>query len=473
MSFFIRNSSKKLHKKVNNNRALKLNQNSIGPPKKKFKNADSSKLKFEDITDDDNDEEILSDENTLQSDQDSEEDTAVSAQERKVTLAKKYLEEIEREEKERLDKEFDNEAVISRLRDDVLEQAGRLKKIVSDKLTGSSEECTYILRCKEHSRPITCIVISSDNKFIYSSSKDACIVKWSLQGKSKVCHILSKHKEKDIKRKENAHDSVVLSLAVSYDNRFLASGDESNLIKVWNPDSLEHIHTFKGHRGAVTGLAFCRETSHLYSCSEDRSVKIWNLDEMSYIETLFGHQSKVTGIDVLSKDKAVTSGSTDNTLRVWKVQEESQLIYNGHHRSIDMVKRLDSHHFVSCGDDGLLCVWGILKKKPLCIVSNAHGVSFNTEPQWISSIATISNSDVFASGSSDGFIRVWKNENFQTIEQMFTVPVTGFVNSMAFTSDENYLIAGVGQEHRFGRWLKVKEAKNCIMVIKLEKKQDR
>lgn len=470
MSFFIRNSTRKHNRKVNNNNKLKPKNNSKGPPNKKFKAADSSKHIFEDVNDD-NDEEILSDENTLQSDHESEdEDVAVSAQEKKVTLAKKYLEEIEREEKERLDKEFDNEAVVNRLRDDVLEQTGKLKKVVSDKIIGSSETDTCILRCKEHNLPITCLVVSSDNKFIYSSSKDACIVKWSLQTKSKVGTILSKHKEKETNRKEHAHNTVVLSLALSYDNRFLASGDEDNLIKIWNPDSLEYINTFKGHRGAVTGLAFCRETSHLYSCSEDRSVKIWNLDEMSYIETLFGHQSKITGIDVLSKDKAITSGSTDNTVRIWKVQEESQLIYNGHQRSIDMVKKLDSHHFVSCGDDGLICVWGILKKKPLCIVSNAHGISFNTEPNWISSIATISNSDVFASGSSDGFIRIWKCENLHTVEQMFTVPVTGCVNSIAFTSDDNYLIAGIGQEHKFGRWFRIKEAKNCIMLIKLEKK---
>lgn len=470
MSFFIRNSVKNPNRKVNNYNKLKPNQKSRGPPNKKFKSGDSSKHKFEDIGDD-SDEEILSDENTIHSDHDSEEeDAAVSAQEKKVTLAKKYLEEIEREEKERLNKEFDNEAVISRLRDDVLEQTGRLKKIVSDKLIGSSEKEVCILHCKEHKLPITCLVVSADNRFIFSSSKDACIVKWSLQTKSKVCSILSKHKEKDINCKEHAHDAVVLSLAISYDSRFLASGDESNLIKIWNPDSLKFINTFRGHRGAVTGLAFCRETSHLYSCSEDRSVKIWNLDEMSYIETLFGHQSKVTGIDVLSKHKAVTSGSTDNTVRVWKIQEESQLIYNGHQRSIDMVKKLDSHHFVSCGDDGLICVWGILKKKPLCTASNAHGTSLSSEPNWISSIATITNSDVFASGSSDGFIRVWKCENFQTVEQIFTVPVIGYVNSIAFTSDDSFLIAGVGQEHRFGRWFRIKEAKNCIMVFKLEKK---
>jgi ribosomal RNA-processing protein 9 len=43
---------------------------------------------------------------------------------------------------------------------------------------------------------------------------------------------------------------------------------------------------------------------------------------------------------------------------------------------------------------------------------------------------------------------------------------------MAFTSDGDYLIVGVGQEHRLGRWWKIREAKNGILVIPLTKKQN-
>lgn len=52
---------------------------------------------------------------------------------------------------------------------------------------------------------------------------------------------------------------------------------------------------------------------------------------------------------------------------------------------------------------------------------------------------------------------------------LFTVPVTGFVNTMSFTSDGKYLIAGVGQEHRCGRWFTIKEARNGIAIIPLTK----
>lgn len=68
-------------------------------------------------------------------------------------------------------------------------------------------------------------------------------------------------------------------------------------------------------------------------------------------------------------------------------------------------------------------------------------------------------------------IRVWKvGENYRELVLLFEVPVKGFVNSLAFTNDGTKLIAAVGQEHRLGRWWRIKEAKNSIVVIPLLKK---
>ena len=45
----------------------------------------------------------------------------------------------------------------------------------------------------------------------------------------------------------------------------------------------------------------------------------------------------------------------------------------------------------------------------------------------------------------------------------------GFVNSLKFSSDGLQLLAGVGQEHRLGRWWRLKEAKNSLVVISLSR----
>jgi ribosomal RNA-processing protein 9 len=47
----------------------------------------------------------------------------------------------------------------------------------------------------------------------------------------------------------------------------------------------------------------------------------------------------------------------------------------------------------------MLSLWGSMKKKPLCSVPAAHGKSKeNNQANWISSVASLTNTDLVASG---------------------------------------------------------------------------
>ncbi|XP_034239703.1 U3 small nucleolar RNA-interacting protein 2 [Thrips palmi] len=402
----------------------------------------------------------------------SDEDLAETTQEKKLRLAKKYLEEIERQEKERAEsKEIDRSVIESRLKHDLLEESGKIHKCVADNYIGYDEDNISILTCKDHKLPVTCLVISADNQYVYSASKDCVIVKWSLKEKKKL-KATPHFKKCSEELKDKCHQHRILSLSVSTDGEYLASGDEGKIIIIWNADTLQHIRTFTGHKGPITGLAFRKETHQLFSASSDRSVKYWSLDEMSCIETLFGHQSPITAIDALSRERAVTAGGRDTSIRVWKIVEESQLVFNGHRGSIDCVKLLDEQRFISGGDDGVVSVWSAMKKKPLCSVVDTHGKdTASNEPNWVCSVAAYLNTDLTASGSRNGKIMLWKSgQGFRTLESMFHIPIKGFINGLAFTSDGRHLIAAVGQEHRLGRWWRDASVKNSVVVIPLKQK---
>ncbi|CAH0386950.1 unnamed protein product [Bemisia tabaci] len=331
----------------------------------------------------------------------------------------------------------------------------------------SDREVVY-LKCKEHKLPITCLALSPDGKFLFSASKDCNIVKWCLTSKLKVGSILSKHKSKHSAHQKHAHSAIIYCLAVAPDNKFLASGDASGTLNLWNPETLVHLSNFKGHKAAVTGVAFCSETNQLYSGSSDRTVNVWNLTDLCFIETLHGHQTGITDVDIMSKDRVITSGGSDNTVRLWKIDEESQLIYAGHKRNIDLVRRLTNQIFVSAGDDGIICLWGISKKKPRHTVENAHGIDVsNGEPNWIYSLCTVSNQNLVCSGSNDGFVRVWRCDGFCSLVNIKSIPINGFINSLCYSSDQSCLIAAVGQEPKLGRWQRYKtsEVKNSIALI--------
>ncbi len=497
-------------------------QSAFGGPSKNSKKP-FGKSRLEDAVDDD-DEEILSDASDVEgrpdagyeSEHDDDDDLRETAEEKAVRLAKIHLEEIEREERERLEDGADiHSAVSSRLREEELKDSGRFKREVAERCRDRDliDEAKVLRRKRIHKLCLSAVVAAPDGEHVFSASKDGAIAKWSLRGDMKLVGKIvgaGGHGDKqERKAGKKKHPTRVNALAVSSDGKYLASGDDSKLVNVWNAATLEHVHTFRGHRDSVSGLAFRRKTHTLYSCSYDRSIKIWNLDEMAYVETLFGHQDRITGIDAGVRERAVSSGGRDGSVRVWKIVEESQLVFNGPACSTDCVRLMDEDHFVTCGEDGHLSVWGTMKKKPLCTVEAAHGREQNVPdglgefgpsgadesvPNWVSAIAALPMTDLIASGkncvrficvtmtltyaflslgSCDGFIRLWKcSSGHRKLEEVNRIPVTGFVNTLSFSPDGKFLVAGIGQEHRLGRWWKIKEAKNSLLVIPLMLQDD-
>lgn len=214
--------------------------------------------------------------------------------------------------------------------------------------------------------------------------------------------------------KGDGHTDSILSMAISDDGKFLASAGYDRSIKIWNPETCEHIFTFHGHRDAVSSVSFRSNSHQLYSGSFDRSVKVWNVDQLTYVETLFGHQDKVLSVDSLAKERCISCGGRDRTLRVWKIVEESQLVFNGTHLdSIDCVCLLNEEYFFSGSSDASLSLWHINKKKPILTQKNAHA---NGTLNWICAVAACANSDLLASGSDDGFLRLWSFSNNKLTE---------------------------------------------------------
>uniref|UniRef100_UPI00358FE331 U3 small nucleolar RNA-interacting protein 2 n=1 Tax=Myxine glutinosa TaxID=7769 RepID=UPI00358FE331 len=389
-----------------------------------------------------------------------------TAQEKRLRLTKLYLEQLRKEEEEKAENDdVHKDAVADRLQEHLMEQRGCLKRLVAKEIHQPDPSSLRLLR--GHKLAVTCLVITPADTHIISGSKDGAIVKWNVQSGKKVCTIAGL-KKGDTTRA--GHHTQVLCMAISSDGKYLVSGDKAHLIQLWDAETCRHLHMFKGHKDAISGLSFRKGTHQLYSASHDRSVKVWNVNEMAYVETLFGHQDAITGLDSLSRERCVTSGGRDGTLRVWKILEESQLVFQAPRVSIDCVQLINEMYMVSGDDDGSLMLWNVQKKKPLVTVPHVHGSIKGEAGQmrWVTSVAALLNSDLIASGSYDGFLRLWKcGDFFKSLVPILEIELAGFINALKFSSDGKFLVAGVGQEHRLGRWWRHKDAKNGVFIIPL------
>lgn len=103
-------------------------------------------------------------------------------------------------------------------------------------------------------------------------------------------------------------------------------------------------------------------------------------------------------------------------------------------------------------------------KKPICIQQNAHN-SFS-----ITSLISIPYTNIFISGSYDGYVHFWQFKNMNkisaSVQKIMTVQVNGTVNKFSFAHNYRYLYIAIGNEMRHGSWTKTKN-KNGLAIIPL------
>lgn len=122
-----------------------------------------------------------------------EEELEETAQEKKLRLAKLYLEQLRQQEEEKAEaRAFEEDQVAGRLKEDVLEQRGRLQKSVAKEVQAPAPADIRVLR--GHQLSITCLVITPDDSAIFSAAKDCTIIKWSVETGRKL-HVIPRAKK--------------------------------------------------------------------------------------------------------------------------------------------------------------------------------------------------------------------------------------------------------------------------------------
>ncbi|XP_057433277.1 U3 snoRNP-associated protein-like YAO [Lotus japonicus] len=440
-----------------------------------------------------------------------EEETGAEARKR---IAQDYLRrvrEITQKEKEQQSDEDDDDdededegardsLVAQRLLQDQQEESGRVRRAISSRVQLGGDFGVLV----KHRHSVTAVALSEDDSKGFSASKDGTIMHWDVDsGKSERYKwpsdsVLKSHGLKDPQGSASRQSKQVLALAVSSDGRYLSTGGLDRHVHIWDTRTREHVQAFPGHRGPVSCLTFRQGTSELFSGSFDRTVKIWNVEDRTYMNTLFGHQSEVLSIDCLRKERVLTAGR-DRSMQLFKVHEESRLVFRAPASSLECCCFLSNDEYLSGSDDGSIELWGMKRKKPVYILRNAHALSTDSlksdqkdierlpngnlenghhHPEnhhclstfsWVSAVTVCRNSDLGASGAGNGSVRLYAiDSETNDIKSLYNVPLVGFVNSLAFAKSAQFLIAGVGQEPRLGRWGRIPEARNGVSILPLK-----
>ncbi|PRQ29629.1 putative transcription factor WD40-like family [Rosa chinensis] len=481
-----------------------------------FTNESKKRLKYdEDIRSDESSDDERND--AVGSGEEEEEEAAEeiieeTPGEKKLRLTKEYLKRLgehERKKKEDEDddsdddseKEGDRDSLVAKvLQQQQLQDSGRLRRSIASRVQKPEATDEFRILVK-HRQSVTAVVLSDDDGRGFSASKDGAILHWDVDSGKKEKYqwpsdeVLKSHGVKDPLGRATKHSKQMLALAVSSDGRYLASGGLDRHIHLWDTRTRQHVQAFPGHRGPVSCLTFRQGSSELFSGSYDRTVKIWNAEDRTYINTLYGHQGEVLSMDCLRKERLLTVGH-DRSMMLFKVPEESRLVFRAPACSLECCSFISNDEFLSGSDNGSVELWTMLRKKPVCIVKNAHPLlaahkdveqkdgdrvpnghiesyDCSSTYSWISSVTSCRGSDLAASGAGNGFVRLWSIESeSNAIQPLHSLPVVGFVNSLAIAKSGGFLVAGVGKEPRLGRWGLIPAAQNGVAIHTLKLSSD-
>jgi WD40 repeat protein len=112
------------------------------------------------------------------------------------------------------------------------------------------------------------------------------------------------------------HASTITSVVMTKDNRYIISSSKDKTIKIWDVASNTLIRTLSGHSAGINMIALSPDDKLLASASSDKSVKIWDLEKEVCSYTAQSYSSDFVGF---SKDGKYifSSGANDNDTNIW------------------------------------------------------------------------------------------------------------------------------------------------------------
>jgi WD40 repeat protein len=189
-------------------------------------------------------------------------------------------------------------------------------------------------------------------------------------------------------------------LAISPDDRLVASGGSDGKISIWEIDTGRNTLNIKAHKSYAVGLVFTPNSKRLISSSFDRWIKVWDIENGVCLQSW--QSSMPCFRSALSNDgKLMASGSEGGNVSIWEV-ETGNLIQTlvGHTlTSIYVAFHPQGLLLASSSYDTTIKLWDLATGD--CI----HTLTDHT--QSVFSVNFNSLGDRLVSSSSDLSIKVW------------------------------------------------------------------
>ena len=234
-----------------------------------------------------------------------------------------------------------------------------------------------------HTSKITGLAFTPDGKYIVSGGDDKLIRIWDWRTGRTIRTIRGESEQGEAGR--------IYALALSTNGRWLAVGGRTsnNEIRLYDFASGEMVAQLNGHTNVVYKLAFSPDSKKLISGSADGNAIIWDVERKSLLQLLTGHTNMIYAVGFTPDSARAVTGSDDHTLRLWSVSNGQLIKEMTEHRDKVFALTISSKDgtIASEDDSGEIRLWNGKTGAALKVLAHQGGapgsLSFSPDGRFL------------------------------------------------------------------------------------------
>ncbi|KAI0758710.1 WD40-repeat-containing domain protein [Fomes fomentarius] len=271
-----------------------------------------------------------------------------------------------------------------------------------------------------HNGAVVSLAVSPDSKWVASGSEGGNIILWDAGSQSDV-------------RNWESHADSIGDLAFSPDSRRLLSAGGDGQIMIWDVEQGGNllVATLEGHSEAIHSAVWSPDGTKIASASEDMTVRVWDTETYEQIHLLEGHNAMVTFVRFSSDGTMLASGGADYNCRIWNVDAGTIRYELQGHKGMVWSAAFDPEcrRIATASDDGSVRIWSTSTGDALVTLQEHHG------PVW--NVAFSGDGKEIMSASSDSTIKVC--DSYSGERKLSLDGHDSMVNSACFSPDGKYI----------------------------------
>jgi glucose repression regulatory protein TUP1 len=203
------------------------------------------------------------------------------------------------------------------------------------------------------------------------------------------------------------HTSVVCCVRFSMDGRYVATGC-NRLAQIFDVDNGQLVTTLSEQPVDQEGdlyirsVCFSPDGKYLATGAEDKVIRVWEIAKTQIVNSFTGHEQDIYSLDFARNGRMIASGSGDRTVRLWDVESNTQMIQLVIDDGVTTVSISPDNRYVAAGSlDKSVRVWTITGE----MVARLEGEYGHKDSVY--SVAFSPNGQTLVSGSLDKTIKMW------------------------------------------------------------------